>query len=59
MKFYIIICIIISLSNIMFNSNYVQSARILATYPTISRSHYIVAEALLIELANRGHQVKE
>lgn len=35
----------------------VNSARILAAYPTISRSHYIVAEALLIELSQRGHEV--
>lgn len=35
----------------------VNCVRILAAYPTLSRSHYIVAEALLKELANRGHDV--
>lgn len=35
----------------------VNSAKILAAYPTLSQSHYIVAEALLKQLANRGHNV--
>lgn len=36
---------------------YVQSYRILAVFPTITKSQLIYAQPLLIELAQRGHLV--
>lgn len=50
---YYYICVILIISK----TECVSGARILAAYPTLSRSHYIVAEALLKELASRGHNV--
>nr|XP_040224877.2 UDP-glycosyltransferase UGT5-like [Anopheles coluzzii] len=35
----------------------VEGAKILAVFPTSSRSHYIVGSALMKELARRGHEV--
>lgn len=35
----------------------VDSAKILCIYPTPSQSHFIIADILLKELVNRGHEV--
>lgn len=47
--------LIVSSFNLFEESN---GARILSIYSTFSRSHFIVAEALLKELARQGHNVR-
>lgn len=37
--------------------SYTKGARILSVYSIVSRSHFIIAEALLKELAKNGHNV--
>lgn len=41
----------------VINTSPSNCARILSVYSTFSRSHFIVAEALLKELARQGHNV--
>lgn len=50
-------CIIIFTLICITAVNFSNGARILSVYSTYSRSHFIVAETLLIELAKRGHNV--
>lgn len=50
------LCIFVILSGVLVQ-NKVESARILTIFPQSSRSHYIALEALLKELAQRGHEV--
>lgn len=53
-KKFLVIFVVISA---VLVSNTVDTAKILTVFPQASRSHYIALEALLKELARRGHEV--
>ncbi|KAK9878455.1 hypothetical protein WA026_022095 [Henosepilachna vigintioctopunctata] len=47
----------LSVLSILFYISGVQSDNILALFPRVEKSHYIVFKKLLIELAKRGHNI--
>lgn len=51
----LLICIFLTSDKLVHKVN---SAKILCIYPTPSQSHFIIAQALLYELINRGHEVR-
>lgn len=50
-------CIFLFLA-VSFFASYSSASKILSVYSIFSRSHFIVAEVLLKELAHRGHNVR-